>query len=86
MELPSLHNTGHGDAVAITSIFEHATEYPLTPVQRERVRSVVMKLGRTASVMDFVSLAERIPDLCEFSSAVRDCFANDVKPSTVDGV
>lgn len=84
MDSPGLDRTEPGDAIAITTIFEEATGYALTDSQREQAQNIMLRLTRHATVMDFVSLAEELEELREFSSAVRNYFADECSAFILD--
>lgn len=77
MDSPVLDRTESSDAIAITAIFEEATGYALTDTQREQAQSIMLQLTRHSTVMDFVALAEELPELKEFASAVRNYFVDE---------
>jgi hypothetical protein len=84
MDSPVLDRTEPSDAIAITSIFEEATGYALTDNQREQAQNIMLQLTRHSTVMDFVSLADELPALREFSSAVRNYFVDECSPFILD--
>lgn len=84
MDSPVIEKTEPSDAAAITAIFEQATGYTLTHIQREHAQHIVMELSSNSSVMDFVSLAEQIPELKKFASAIQARFANNLSPAELD--
>lgn len=84
MDSPVLDRTEPGDAIAITSIFEEATGYVLTDTQQEQAQNIMLQLTRHSTVMDFVSLAEELPELREFSSAVRNYFVDECSTFILD--
>ena len=79
-----LDRTEPGDAIAITTIFEEATGYALTDSQREQAQNIMLQLTRHSTVMDFVSLAEELPELRGFSSAVRKYFVDESSTFILD--
>lgn len=76
MDSPVPRKTDPSDAAAITIIFENATRYTLTDIQREYAEKIILELPRNASVMDFVSIAQQRQELKEFALVVRDHFVS----------